>query len=153
MKRMLKLFFITSAMILFTGSVFVQNQQENISTKEETIAWLKEELPRYIFWNRKNNDILKITDKEFICEVWLEGKKSTSHVFPITAFVRYEHYEGEPMGGLLVFSEGKQIRHYDYDREKFVDIMVVHSTTPEIGKRIENAIKHLATFCSKKEAF
>lgn len=153
--KSLKLYFAVCALFVCTCG-FAQSG-ENKRTREETVAWLKEKLIYYSI-ERKYKDGSKdtyefaFTECELICNFCGFDGDNRIYKFPLRAFIEYVEPENDNKSPILRFSEGK-CTYYKYNRIDERTFWWLERITPEMGKRIENAIKHLATFCTQKEAF
>jgi hypothetical protein len=131
--------------------------EENLPTKEETIAWLKEKLSLYTdFRNLKKNGeagSIELNECELVIfeyNINLTGQTITDYL---------------PIVGLNFGAGGGDLYSYKYDAIKTVyssDGKWKHSgkdgslydEEPNLRERMQKAFAHLATFCQeKKEKF
>lgn len=144
MKTLLK----SICFILFLGFTM----QAHAQTKKETISWLKEKLGKYMEGTDCKNIILQSIDE---CEIiftydFVSSDGTTSkytEVLPTSI-------TGIGMGGAFFY--GRRVSYFQKqgeDKKVFVAAGRLQLGYGEkyIWKNAEKAIKHLATFCSKKQ--
>ncbi|MDR1737322.1 MAG: hypothetical protein LBR66_00670 [Candidatus Symbiothrix sp.] len=128
--------------------------QESQPTKEATTEWLQEKLLEYSSFNHIKSFKIEIGE----CDIVLSGYENSTDViksiFP-TNFKKMERSEDKES-----FHYGKYVLKYDYKAYQTIFKgkiqpystgwhFLVETTPPEMAARIEKAIRHLATFCSK----
>ncbi len=147
----------------------IQNAQAQ--TKEDTIAWLKEKLEKCLEGNgysygsetkvftkyNKNVKLESINECEFIIS-YDQGKDRIKVVFPtrIKSFIYDNWEEGLPKRDFFDYSAAvvKKINLSNsnkiYYSSSNYDVYIA-IREENILERIEKALKHLATFCPKKQ--
>ena len=141
MQKIIKLLFAVCVLFVCTCTF----AQENKPTKDETIAWLKEKLPDFL----EKKELFLSECEMTIIDYQVNGDVLWTKTCPLTALINYE--EEEKDGGWvwkgLNFPGGKTVW---YNGVTFNNGSVfLKFVTPEMGKRIEEAFKYLATFCMK----
>ncbi|MGX9985572.1 hypothetical protein [Soonwooa purpurea] len=145
MKTMTKLGLAVTVFMATAVSNHAQAQ-----TKEETISWLKEKLSKYMYQDKVSNITLHSIDEcKIVFNYTYGGNRQCQQILPTT--IKDITNEGAFRYSAQVASDqeqGKEAFFSDYSYLK------LNEREENIRARVEKALKHLATFCPKKqEAF
>jgi hypothetical protein len=121
-------------------------------TKEATIEWLKPKLLEWTSFSTCTDLVFEIKDCEIILKgkqngysfrcVWNTNFKEMTHTSAESAYWVTYDYEGG-------YSATDKSHSTDKPYKSTSHHLLKANTPPEMAKRIETAIRHLATFCSK----
>lgn len=147
--KSLKLFLAVCALFVCTCSF----AQENKPTKEATIEWLK---PKLSEWTSFRNSCWNLAFEVNSCEIILTGKEGGEPFRSVwkTNFKEMTH-EGAESSYWVEYDYGggySAVTKNNPASKPYTSTshhLLTAKTPPEMAKRIESAIRHLATFCPK----
>lgn len=147
------------------------SQTAQAQTKEETIAWIKEKLEKYVYTYTKEVegiwDIhispcrISYTYSEYdIYHTQYRNAYNLYQVsFPLTSITSIEEGLGSvdinfDAGVVLkkIYVKGGNLKDYTYWKtENYIGLSFIKNAESDLVKRMEKALLHLATFCEKKK--
>jgi hypothetical protein len=134
---------------LFIGATAFAQSEEKKPTKEATIEWLKPKLMEYAFANNWYPNDMEITITP--CEIVISGTQkddtfvSECHYATNYTKIKNGYISYDYNGYRVIEQKNKRV----IAEKKEWNFLLSEKTPPEMAKRIESAIRHLATFCSK----
>ena len=135
------------AVILFMATATTNHAQAQ--TKEETISWLKEKLSKYMYaWDVSNIRLESIDECKIVFN-YTSSYTSWQQILPTS--ITGINDKGKFLYSASVAStqnQGKEAFFQEYS------LLNLEEREENLRARVEKALKHLATFCPKKqEAF
>jgi len=125
--------------------------QTQAQTKEETISWLKEKLSKYMYWEdiATNINLQSIDECKMVFNYTYKGTRQCQQILP-TAITGINS-DGKFTYSANVASDQEQGKEATF---KSYGYLQLGEREENIRTRVEKALKHLETFCPKKqEAF
>ena len=119
----------------------------NAQTKEETISWLKEKLSKYMYaWDVSNIRLESIDECKMVFNYTHDGTKQYQQILPteITGINNDDRF----MYSAQVASDQEQGKEATFSSSSYLKL---GEREENIKARVEKALKHLATFCPKKQ--
>lgn len=121
----------------------------NAQTKEETISWLKEKLSKYMYAWQVSNIRLESIDECKIVFNYTSDYSSWQQILPTS--ITGINDKGKFLYSASVASTQNQGKEAFFQEYSFLNL---EEREENLRARVEKALKHLATFCPKKqEAF
>ena len=149
-KNRLKTIKITIMKKLFTlFAIILSIGVANAQTKEETISWLKEKLSKYMYAWQVSNIRLESIDECKIVFNFTSSYSSWQQILPTS--ITGINDKGKFLYSASVASTQNQGKEAFFQEYSFLNL---EEREENLRARVEKALKHLATFCPKKqEAF
>ncbi len=133
------------AILLFMATAVTNHAQAQ--TKEETISWLKEKLSKYMYYDNVSNISLQSIDEcKMVFNYTYKVTEQYQQILP-TAITGIDS-DGKFRYSAAVASDqeqGKEAKFYSFS------FLKLGEREENIHARVEKALKHLATFCPKKQ--
>lgn len=132
-------------LFLFPNLTILAQHNEG-PTQEETIAWITDKLERYSPYHYEKLEVTPCAITEYIKRA--DGTGSDVFRNPTTINLAYKIKEG-----IIWFSYDSDVVQAEKpDGIKMIsDGIFINDSEPDLAKRMQKAIKHLATFCEAKK--
>ena len=132
------------AVILFMATATTNHAQAQ--TKEETISWLKEKLSKYMYaWDVSNIRLESIDECKIVFN-YTSSYTSWQQILPTS--ITGINDKGKFLYSASVASTQNQGKEAFFDEDSLLNL---EEREENLRARVEKALKHLATFCPKKQ--